>query len=110
MTKDFIEGNFLIAKFMGYDYPDLKNEVWRFSADDLHNYHEDWNKLMEVVEKINEWHTETMCKKMDFYLLNQSICSSKKMVREGCIEFIQWYNAKRLHNIKEKFNDIANGR
>ncbi len=47
------EGNFLIANFMGYNYPDNANEVYKASLVDLHNYHEDWNLLMPVVEKIS---------------------------------------------------------
>jgi hypothetical protein len=49
--EEILEGNFLIAKFMGYDYPDINNQVWLHSLE-WHSYHHDWNKLMPVVEKI----------------------------------------------------------
>jgi len=53
MKKEIIEGNFLISKAMGYTYPSANSEIFRLSYD-LHNYHEDWNKLMLAVEKIED--------------------------------------------------------
>ena len=42
-------GNKAIAGFMDWNYPDLQKFI-RDSG--YHNYHESWNKLMPVVEKI----------------------------------------------------------
>jgi hypothetical protein len=47
------DGNFLISKFMGFTYPNREDNVWKISLLGLHNYHEDWNVLMPVVEKIS---------------------------------------------------------
>lgn len=92
------EGNKIIAGFMEIDFSKARYS-YRPGTDepltlDHLRYHSSWDWLMPVVEKINKWHSDTMCEKMDFYLLNQSICSSKEMVWSGCIEFIQWYNSK----------------
>ena len=62
-----VEENFLIAKFMGYDYPDILNMSFAMSVGELHNYHEDWNLLMPVVEKI-----ECLCDKIGGELSNHS--------------------------------------
>lgn len=57
MEQSIEEGNFLIAtKLMGYTYPDKENQFFKLNILDLHNYHEDWNLLMPVVEKIDTFH------------------------------------------------------
>lgn len=47
------QGNFLIAKFMGFTYPNGKDAVW-YCYQDSHKYHKDWNLLMPVIEKISK--------------------------------------------------------
>lgn len=56
MTQEIEDGNFTISKFMGYTYPDINNEAFKLSYEDLHCYHKDWNLLMPVVEKISLFH------------------------------------------------------
>lgn len=60
------EGNFLISVFNGWTYKDVAEFIKDPTSSELHNYHEDWNKLMPVVEKISlipypkdkGWHKE----------------------------------------------------
>lgn len=46
------ENNFLISKFDGYNYPNINSKIWKLNHWEIHNYHEDWNLLMRIVEKI----------------------------------------------------------
>jgi hypothetical protein len=46
-----IERNLVIAKFMGYNYPDSRVAAFIVSYE-LHDYRNDWGRLMPVVEKI----------------------------------------------------------
>lgn len=111
MSKEFIEGNFLIAKFMGYNYFSVKNEIWKLSQYDLHNYHEDWNKLIAAVKKLGDMEAiPGLSPLWDDFISFHVATFEIKSVWKKFIEILKWYNAKRLHNIKEKFNDIANGR
>ena len=101
-----IEGNKLIAEFMGVKYftefhgtlCELDQEdgsPWYYDPIAWLDYEKNWSLLMPVVGKINKWHQTSMCKKMDFYLLQQSICSSIEMVWEAVIEFIKWHNDQK---------------
>jgi hypothetical protein len=67
--------NFLIAKFMGYTYPNHENDVWEISKLELHNYHEDWNLLIPVVEKI-----ENMGYNVSISLFSCIICDPGKLL------------------------------
>lgn len=46
-----LEGDFEIAKFMGYDYDFVSNEVYATSHDTLHNYSEKWDLLVPAYNK-----------------------------------------------------------
>ena len=52
MSKEQIEGNFLISVFNGWTYENVKDFSKDITSNELHNYHEDWNKLMMAVDKI----------------------------------------------------------
>jgi len=100
-----IEGNNDIAKFMGFELtrygywmsektPTGSIAGW-YKPNEM-KYHSSWDWLMPVVEKINRWHINNLCEKMDFYLFQQSITSSIDMVWDGCVQFIQWYNENKI--------------
>ncbi len=100
------EGNFLIANFMGYNYPDNANEVYKASLVDLHNYHENWNLLMPVVEKIesttkvafNIFQNECWIADEQYRTTAQGYRVATKestkidAVYKAVIQFIQWYS------------------
>lgn len=72
-----IEGNFLIAKVMGYNYSSANSEVFRLSYE-LHNYHEDWNKLIAVIKKLEGgfsmlWRDVTINKVRKQNIFNQNL-------------------------------------
>ena len=101
-----IENNKLIAEFMGLN---LHQGVWRKSTlaterkickEDALKYHEDWNWLMEVVEKIESlgYRIEIVKHICRIYLSNkETIIISEntpkiEAVNIACVEFIKWYN------------------
>ena len=105
--ENIIEGNFLIAQFMGYDYPNRGDECWKVSVSDLHNYNDDWRLLMPVVEKIEKDFDEmsivvknTRCKiyqykdSMAEKAITDLVISETKIgaVWQSVISFITWYN------------------
>ena len=103
-----IKNNKLIAEFMGLN---LHQGVWRKSTlaterkickEDALKYHEDWNWLMVVVEKIeslgykidiSKWENSQYC---GIYLNGKKIADNEtntkiEAVYNACIEFIKWY-------------------
>jgi hypothetical protein len=111
MKTEIIEGNFLISKAMGYTYPSANSEIFRLSYD-LHNYHEDWNKLMPVVEKIEQidggvFNFSVLYKqglitsnRVNFTIkglpkrnnISVTSTSTKEAVWLTIVEFYKWYN------------------
>lgn len=106
--------NRIIAYFMGWEksiYENLPNKVYKenytigISIDQL-NYNQDWNKLMEVVEKI---HIQREVKEVSIkpgrtrIWLHQSFIQSPCLPQNNsitecwiaCIKFIQWYNCQK---------------
>lgn len=53
IEDEILEGNFLISVFNEWTYTSIEDFIKDRTSSMLHNYHEDWNKLMVVVEKIN---------------------------------------------------------
>ena len=101
-----IENNKLIAEFMGLN---LHQGVWRKSTlaterkickEDALKYHEDWNWLMIVVEKIESlgYRIEIVKHICRIYLSNkETIIISEntpkiEAVYNAVVEFIKWYN------------------
>ena len=121
--------NILIAKFMGEKLPYINNQgrfeymvegaglISSTNAEDLYrflryNYNTDWNRLMQVVEKIESIKIETYKVRVDIYFnccqINPthweqpiSIYGNKETkieaVYNACIEFIKWYNENKSH-------------
>jgi hypothetical protein len=120
-----LENNKLIAEFFGGKYknqtniPLNDNEIWlpKFGVCDLGNngkvlkFHNDWNWLMEVVEKIenSNYVDEFVIKKCSVFGFNVLItpisydtfnffyCTLKdetkiQTVYNACLLFIEWYN------------------
>lgn len=102
--KEIEIGNFLIAKFIGFVYPDIDNEVFKVNLHDLHNYHEDWRGIMGAVQKIRTI-TERMAlvqnstttilrantgKGRDFEFIKQAV--GVEIVWEAVVSFIKFYN------------------
>jgi hypothetical protein len=127
-----IENNKIIAEFMGctnfkmygnsftFDHPNKTKWEWsnRFKDNIETNnfsssssfYDNDWNWLMEVVEKI-----ESKCSNLGFQISarfvhirvnnNLTISSGVKpnrieAVYNACIEFIKWYNENKFGSVK----------
>ena len=111
--NNVIEKNKLIAEFMGYNEEIVNDEVYftlpdmleSLSDEELH-YHSDWNWLMEVVEKIENYNEYTSvlfapqgCA-IDCYVENgfafSNDCDTKiEAVYNACIEFIKWCNKQK---------------
>ena len=117
--------NILIAKFMGEKLPYINNQgrfeymvegaglISSTNAEDLYrflryNYNTDWNRLMEVVEKIESigFTFETkknwarITRKGENIILRWEEDKTKiEAVYNACIEFIKWYNE---NSAKEK--------
>lgn len=96
-----IENNKLITEFMELPFITEDGET-NYIKDLIHvpdyelSYHEDWNWLMEVVEKIKEvskgnmFSNENM-KRVELFK-NINIFSKKEEIYNSCVEFITWYN------------------
>jgi len=108
------ENNKLIAEFLGFQSTTLgwfDNEEHLINVekdntfDDL-KFHSDWNWLMEVVEKIENYNEYTNvffapegCE-INCYIENgfsfSNDCDTKiEAVYNACIEFIKWYNEQK---------------
>lgn len=111
MTKEQLEGNKLIAHFMN-EYHDFWWERDPFNEMRKAKYHEDWNELIRVVEKIESFDNGRYCffivqNECDIALDDEydekgdlldapnfsSKCKSKiESVWLSTVEFIKWYN------------------
>jgi hypothetical protein len=103
------ENNKLIAKFMGYSQPHPKylNATYWYKEGEqplvMLLFDEDWNRLIEVVEKIESLGFETSLDKNGFFIRTGGSNTQKglfpKNKREGvynaCVEFIKWYNENK---------------
>lgn len=113
-----LENNKLITEFMELPFITEDGET-NYIKDLIHvpdyelSYHEDWNWLMEVVEKIENWENGQyyIIHSMYFNKRNISIkaeCNRDfknidifynegekiQAVYKACVEFIKWYNAQ----------------
>lgn len=104
--QEIIEGNKLIAKFMGgLIHARNATKIWvRFDDKDFVRlstlkYNKNWNSLMPVIEKLN-----TSIPNLDksIYVLEQKDCfwdlkitSDINIVYKAVVEFIKWYNENK---------------
>ncbi len=113
-TEEIIEGNKLIAEFMGYKFTagdcvidDVRATTMPIS--DWGKYHSSWNWLMTVVEKI-ESISDNPCIQFEI-MICMNVCQIQseeeidianvdsttkiKAVWLAVIEFIKWYNKNK---------------
>ena len=113
------ENNKIIAKFMGFEIknkinyippslPNCMKNAEHLKVDKSENlpFHNDWNWLMEVVEKIesleykvdiSKWENSQYC---GIYLNGKKISGNEtntkiEAVYNACLEFIKWYNENK---------------
>jgi predicted HTH transcriptional regulator len=107
------ENNRLIAEFMGYNEEIVNGEIYFTLPDMLESlsdeelqYHSDWNWLMEVVEKIENYNEytnvlftpqgcEINCYIENGFLFSNDCNTKIEAVYNACIEFIKWYNKQK---------------
>jgi hypothetical protein len=108
--EEIIQGNKLIAEFMGGIKPDLfcngvkqSENAWNHNDinnplcggkyyDDSLKYHTSWNWLMPVVERCN-----SIINHIEYFSrdLQRALCAADiELVFIAVIEFIKWYNAQ----------------
>ena len=122
MTQEqIIEGNKLISLFMGFKEEEIQAEDWcgcnvlednGFGGLEMFpaNYHENWSRLMPVVEEIESigqtyvefgkkhcriqpilYNPKKDC--MEWQLLHETQCATKiEAVYSAVLKFITWYN------------------
>lgn len=104
------ENNILIAEFMGYINNGCSEDGFLICPQtnydieiDSLKYHNDWNELMEVVDKILSLHggiynvfiTKNQCTitaDNESYKYTRSENETIEAVYFACINFIKWYN------------------
>ena len=108
--KEILEGNRLIAEFMGIDFSS-KETFNKYSISILNAsgfYHKSWDWLMPVVEKIDQYGASVIIGRMfcDIKYINPikteqefdvRIASGVKMnaINGAIVEFIKWYNKQQ---------------
>lgn len=107
-TKEVIEGNRIIAEFMGLKYDD-HDEKWhdgKYFATDSLLYNTDWSRLMPVVEKIESKGYGVIIEKKSSIIheVHPTMQNKSWEKRNGnkientwlaVIEFIKWYNQSK---------------
>ena len=107
-----IEGNKLIAKFIGENvmvtWKDSSGKGWNslVNVEDIDKYEKvflpydsDWSWLMKVVQKIGEIDSEWLADNRNEFiepLMCASIFTSIKSVWDYVVLFIQWYNENKI--------------
>jgi hypothetical protein len=98
------ETNKIIAEFMGYSqpHPDYPNSSYWYKEGKqpmvILLYHSDWNRIMEVVEKIKQIGVEELKFSIEFE--RAILTLNKKTIYNACIWFIKWYNENKQDNGK----------
>ena len=110
MDKTIIEGNKLIAEFMGVSHAAVDSNLYYYVNGDSYDalkYHISWDWLHPVVDKIKDFEDE--CDNNTFFsddISNQrifgvSIFGSINYVWQAVIEFITWYNTTTKNKTHE---------
>jgi hypothetical protein len=99
------ESNKLLAEFMGFEWYEINKPyiAVREPNGGIRHFSTDWNDLMQVVEKIENYNEFTsvlfapqgcaidVCIDNGFAFSND--CNTKiEAVYNACVEFVQWYN------------------
>ena len=110
MNKEILEGNKLIAEFVTEEPEVLKQDLKRAGTLESMQYHESWDWLMPVVEKINlldEYEYSVTIYTMDCHIQDKkgntvisidcknTVDELIKSVYEAVVEFIKWYNENK---------------
>jgi|ERR1035437_2115565 hypothetical protein len=113
--RKIIEGNKLIAEFVGKEVPhtqmtfagnrittyvkvsDLGDEDWKRV---MLCYHSSWNYLMPVVEKILKTDTGTL-DVYSLYVSDSLRTANINDVFEAVIDYIKWYNKYKSKNVSD---------
>ena len=101
------EGNFIIAVFNNWSYKDVEDTERDTTFPLLHNYHEDWNKLMPVVERIELLgYKFQMCRKRveiiednikdPLHLILKKESSKIDSTWQAVVEFAESYNKQLI--------------
>ena len=118
--QEIIENNTLLAEFMGWDKGEyyLNLRTGNFVKKDTHDcdldkyvlfikngkpitqlfFHEDWNWLMLVVEKIYNMLCYDKYVDESSYLFTDGgvrLSINKKNVYTDCVDFVKWYNQNK---------------
>lgn len=106
--NEMIEGNLLIAQFMDEGIArqiKLKSVKPLTTAEVFvrtRKYHEDWNKLMNVLKKIFEtigYKSVDECTEEEWYasigVTRLTITSELETVYNAVVRYIKWYNANK---------------
>ena len=105
MNSELIENNFLISQFNGWTYQNVDEFIKDRSSSELHNYQEDWNKLMPVIEKIEELGYSVNINGLAFHIEKPNgelICYSKlfedkKATCYSAVKsFVRWYKTQAV--------------
>jgi hypothetical protein len=101
--QEILEGNKLIAEFMGATIDESNNVKFILPADGIGlagcglkacRYHTSWDWLMPVVQKIGKQMDRTILGILKHFNETQSNfwCDGIENIWEGCVQFIKWYN------------------
>ena len=120
-TEEIIEGNKLIAEFMGWQksiFENLPNKMYKENytigkAVDQFSYHIDWNELMSVVEKI---HLEREVKEVVIKPGKTRIWLQQSFIESPCLPqnssiiecWIACITFVKLHNKTHETHDNTN--
>jgi len=107
------ENNKLMAEFLGYSqpHPEYPQSTYWYKQGKppitILRFDTDWNWLMEVVDKINNYNNIFSINENKVIITNNEkneviliviSGSMKEAVYNACIQFIQWYNQNKTSN------------
>lgn len=112
MNKEILEGNKLIAEFVTEEPEVLKQDLKRAGTLESMQYHESWDWLMPVVEKIhNIFESEEddilpyiyQCE--EFLLIRDELGTGRLPESwSAVVDFIKWYNENNPTNDSARIN------
>ncbi len=109
MTKEILEGNMLIAEFMGiYKHKNLdilvvpkalklQLAVYKINESKL-KFHTSWDWLMPVVQKISDLYGDKGICQPNGLIYECAIFAHIESVWKAVLEFIKWYNSQKEPN------------